>query len=73
MYHRPQRLDLESPSGSATSTASAAIPSVSAKDDPLASTDYWDWCPRCSNRLESMKCKYICKRCGYYMSCADFD
>jgi len=69
MYHRPQRLDTTALAASADPTAR----SVSAKDDPLASTDYWDWCPRCSNRLESMKCKYICKRCGYYMSCADFD
>ncbi len=30
------------------------------------------WCPVCSTRLESHKCKLRCLRCGYYMSCADY-
>jgi hypothetical protein len=29
-------------------------------------------CPVCSSRLEEMKCKLLCKKCGYFMSCADF-
>ncbi len=29
-------------------------------------------CPRCDERLISRKCKLICERCGYYMSCADY-
>lgn len=69
MYDRPQRLDAIPP---ATEVSEAKSVRVS-REDPLASTNYWDWCPRCSNRLESMKCKYVCRRCGYYMSCADFD
>ena len=28
-------------------------------------------CPRCSSRLRELKCKLICARCGYYMSCSD--
>ena len=70
MYFRPQKLESESrrnPEEPTTPDAAKAAP------DALASTDYWDWCPRCSHRLESMKCKYVCRRCGYYMSCADFD
>ena len=31
-----------------------------------------DFCPRCSARLESLRCKMICTRCGYYMSCSDY-
>lgn len=30
------------------------------------------YCPRCSSRLSEMKCKLLCARCGYYMSCADY-
>lgn len=69
MYDRPQPLDALRPPESSTATTSVRP----GPEDPLASTNYWDWCPRCSNRLESMKCKYVCRRCGYYMSCADFD
>ncbi len=30
------------------------------------------YCPVCSTRLQDSRCKLVCKRCGYYMSCADF-
>ena len=30
------------------------------------------FCPVCSKRLESRRCKLICDVCGYYMSCADY-
>jgi hypothetical protein len=30
------------------------------------------FCPICSERLDARKCKLICGRCGYYMSCADY-
>ena len=30
------------------------------------------YCPVCSMRLASRKCKLFCERCGYYMSCADY-
>jgi hypothetical protein len=30
------------------------------------------YCPVCSTRLESQKCKLFCSQCGYYMSCADY-
>ncbi len=30
------------------------------------------FCPVCSQRLESRRCKLICLVCGYYMSCADY-
>ena len=30
------------------------------------------YCPVCSQRLESRRCKLLCGVCGYYMSCADY-
>lgn len=42
---------------------------------PAGSTGYEDasrFCPVCSQRLESRRCKLICNVCGYYMSCADY-
>ena len=30
------------------------------------------YCPVCSARLTPRKCKLLCERCGYYMSCADY-
>jgi len=30
------------------------------------------FCPICSQRLESRRCKLVCNVCGYYMSCADY-
>jgi ribosomal protein S27AE len=30
------------------------------------------YCPRCDSRLAEMKCKLVCQKCGYYMSCADY-
>ena len=31
------------------------------------------FCPVCSTRLESHRCKMICRRCGYFMSCSEFE
>jgi len=30
------------------------------------------FCPVCSTRLTELKCKLVCDKCGYYMSCADY-
>ena len=30
-------------------------------------------CPVCSKRLESRRCKFVCPRCGYFMSCSEFE
>ena len=30
------------------------------------------YCPICSTRLTARKCKLLCEKCGYYMSCADY-
>jgi hypothetical protein len=36
------------------------------RDEPML------YCPVCSQRLISRKCKLLCERCGYFMSCADY-
>jgi len=38
----------------------------------VANEDASRYCPVCSQRLESRRCKLICSVCGYYMSCADY-
>jgi hypothetical protein len=30
------------------------------------------YCPVCNTRLTELKCKLVCNKCGYYMSCADY-
>jgi len=30
------------------------------------------YCPNCSSQLSGHRCKLICNRCGYYLSCADY-
>ena len=30
------------------------------------------FCPCCSSRLRELKCKLMCEKCGYFMSCADY-
>ena len=36
------------------------------EDEPML------YCPVCSTRLTERKCKLLCAKCGYYMSCADY-
>jgi hypothetical protein len=52
----------EPPAGTLTAGASAA----GTHEDPSR------YCPVCSQRLESRRCKLVCGVCGYYMSCADY-
>ena len=39
---------------------------------PTPAKDHSVHCPNGSTRLTELKCKLLCKKCGYYMSCADF-
>jgi hypothetical protein len=41
-------------------------PSSGKENEPML------YCPVCSTRLTELKCKLLCNKCGYYMSCADY-
>ncbi len=54
-------------------TVSQSVASLLSCQDPVARTeDPLRYCPVCSQRLESQRCKLICSVCGYYLSCADY-
>ena len=41
-------------------------PSCETYEDPML------YCPVCDTRLIPRKCKLLCEKCGYYLSCADY-
>jgi len=45
---------------------------MAAPDANACLEDHSQYCPACSQRLESRRCKLICSGCGYYMSCTDY-
>jgi hypothetical protein len=49
-----------------------ATPAGAERMPGAAGEDASRYCPVCSQRLESRRCKLICPVCGYYMSCADY-
>jgi hypothetical protein len=48
------------------SPENAQQPAPDTQDEPML------YCPVCSAKLTPRKCKLLCERCGYYMSCADY-
>lgn len=49
-----------------------AQPQQSTESDRVREEQPMLFCPVCSTKLESRKCKLFCSQCGYYMSCADY-
>jgi len=41
-------------------------------EEAPAAIDASQYCPSCSAPLEPHKCKLVCTRCGYFMSCSDY-
>ena len=54
------------------SSPAVASGPVVALGPAVAGEDASRYCPVCSQRLISRRCKLICQICGYYMSCADY-
>lgn len=66
-----QEMALDHLRGAAVVESQSAQPAA----DKAAATVQEDpsrYCPVCSHRLESRRCKLVCGVCGYYMSCADY-
>ena len=53
-------------------TTGSASPRESGPATQPIHEDASRFCPVCSQRLESRRCKLVCNVCGYYMSCADY-
>jgi hypothetical protein len=56
----------------AQGAARPAAPSQGGSSFTTSAENASRYCPVCSQRLESRRCKLICSVCGYYMSCSDF-
>lgn len=46
--------------------------SAKAVEAGLPTEHHCVYCPNCSLRLTEFRCKLVCPRCGYYLSCADY-
>ena len=62
-------ISLEPAPGGAEPKANGVSPE---KESAAPHEDASRYCPVCSQRLTSRRCKLICTVCGYYMSCADY-
>jgi len=69
----PAKQLLAPPSLSASQAPAPVVESSqAARNEAARLEDASRFCPVCSQRLESRRCKLVCSVCGYYMSCADY-
>jgi hypothetical protein len=48
------------------------VTGVPANLGPANLKDASSICPNCSSELRGHRCKVVCKKCGFYLSCSDF-
>jgi len=41
------------------------------KDIDFQSSDFWEYCDNCGEKLISRKCELICIKCGFFHSCSE--
>lgn len=55
-----------------TAPVEEVIPSESLETPALDVEALIRTCPNCGARLQESRCKLLCPRCHYYMSCSDY-
>ena len=66
----PQRPSVFDDEIAANSALNVQVCAADADEAPV--DHHCQICPTCSHRLTEHKCKLVCTRCGYYLSCADY-
>jgi hypothetical protein len=53
-------------------SVSPATPEAATRVSANPQTDASTICPNCSTELRGHRCKVVCPKCGFYLSCSDF-
>jgi hypothetical protein len=63
---------LNFPVRSPGSTTAAGVEKTAAGVPANPIKDASSICPNCSTELRGYRCKVVCRKCGFYLSCSDF-
>jgi hypothetical protein len=72
MSRRPRLFGRMSTSGREGNPTEHAGSRHSAADQPIRPGEIVRTCPNCGAELVVQHCKLLCRRCHYYLSCADY-